>query len=135
MTEKFEHLSVDEATEKLSALYTKQLQMIKDKKKGVIVTLFNLATHTFSSDLINLRNTVLAENGIPEVAEDKLSRRDALLKIVAATEARGSKAAQGIKLYDEFTKMCNETAEKTQGFAEMSPLKKVYIRMEIAKQM
>ncbi|MFA7276588.1 MAG: hypothetical protein WC043_07290 [Pseudobdellovibrionaceae bacterium] len=127
-------LSADEVTQKLSDFYRGQLDIIQDRKKGFLRTTFGIMARTIRADMGTLLDAVLAKNGIEKIQGDGPVCYNYLPDIVAAVEARGSHAAEGVKRYDLFTKTCDAAAMNVAGFSEMGGLQKARIRLDIAKR-
>ncbi len=130
----YNDLSADEVTKKLSDFYLGQLNILGDKRKGFLRTTFGIMARTIREDSGTLRDAALAKNGIEKIQADGPICYNYLPDIVAAAEARGSNAADGIKQYDLFTKACDTTALNVEGFTKMGGLQKARIRLDIAKR-
>lgn len=129
----YSSFTADEVTQKLSDFYLGQLDVIRDKRKGFLRTTFEVVARTIREDVRGLQDEALAKNGIQKIQADGAFCYNYLPDIIAATEARGSSAAEGIKRYDQFTRSCDAAALGIKGFTEMGNFRKARIKLDIAK--
>ncbi|MBI2233632.1 MAG: hypothetical protein HYU57_01260 [Micavibrio aeruginosavorus] len=135
--ENFDHLGVDDVTHLLGGFYEAQLKIITDKDKGCLRTTFGiLANRIAQGPWVNaLFDAVLEKNGIKKIKTDGPVCHNYLPEIIAAVEARGSNAAEGLKKYNAFVMACEVAAAKTPGFDAMSLYQKVKTRLRVSKQL
>ena len=134
MPKDYSSLSADEATQKLGDFYGQQLSIITDKNRGVLGTLFSIVRNIMRQEYIGgLQDAVLEKNGIEKIKSDGPVCHNYTPEIVAAARARGSMAAEGIALYDSFTKACEAKAKETPGFEKMAQYRQVWVRVKISK--
>ncbi len=109
-------LTADEVTKQLGDLLEKKMDILRDKGKGTLRTLFAVAALWIPKDL---QRAVLEKNGVQKIEAPVCYNY--LPDIVAAVEARGSSAAEKIKRYDQFVRDCNEAAARIVALERKRP--------------
>jgi hypothetical protein len=133
MKTEYSNASADDLTLQLGNYYSRQLEILTDRKKGVIRTLFGILSGAIFSDVSQLRDAVLEKSGIQRIKADGPVCYDYLQDIITVTEARGSNAAEKIKQYKNFTQACDQTAATTPGYKDMNGFAKARLKTQIAK--
>lgn len=131
----FNSLSADEATRLLGDYYLEQLSLLVDKNKGTIRTAFGILAGAYhnASQMKRLLDVVLDKNGIKKIQADGPVCHDYLPEIIATVEARGSKAAEGLKTYKDLTIRCDREFERTEGSAQFNQYQKIKTKFKICK--
>lgn len=99
---------IDKLTRELSQSILKLVQIYADASKSVEETEAEVLEFINETEHYEeLRDRLLAMNGIEKPPEGTCPIKDLNDELVEATEARGSEAAQGVKVYMElFRKAC-----------------------------
>jgi hypothetical protein len=109
-------LGADEVTRLLGDDLEKHMEIMRDKKRGVLSTLFGVLAHVITSHRAALQDAVLEKNGIEKIDGPQCKDgvcHNYLKEIVMAVEARGSDAAAKIKIFDQFTREIEAIVQKT----------------------
>lgn len=137
----YSDLSADEATRLLGTFYQHQLDILRDKNKGYLRTVFGIVAGVAGNNVALLLDVVLEKNGIEKIQADKVCH-NYLPEIVAVVDARGSDAADSIKQYNQFVRDCEAqmryvpTPDFKGPFASVRlACHKIKTRLDIAKNM
>ena len=109
----YSHLTADEVTAHYGDLLEKQMNIMRDKNKGALRTLFSVAAFWIPVSLREIHAAVLEKNGVEKIKADGPVCHDYMPEVIAAVETRGSNAAAKIKLFEQFKHDCNDAADKS----------------------
>jgi|GEM_PF-2806908 hypothetical protein len=131
----YNSMSADEVTQCLSDFYQAQTDILLAPNKRALQILFKIMAFDESidqEDIRNLQDAVLEKNGIVKI-EAKNVCHNYKPEIIAATEARGSNAAEGLKRHYEMTKAAGMQARATPGYEEMGNTTQMKLSVRILR--
>ncbi len=113
MTKKdYSGLSADEVTEQYGILLEGQMNLLRDRSKGQLSTLFSVLASRIrvAAEWRYLHDAMLEKNGVKKMEAPVCYNY--LPEVIAAVEARGSHAADKIQLFEKFVNETNAAAKQ-----------------------